>query len=189
MLTKIASLPRLSRGGIHEGRLSKLEARVDLLTRLLAGLTPGVDMSITHTVDNRIVIDALGMGDSIDGGLYGFAVSVDSDNKVQVAAGTAQFWGGAVKPYAATSGDGLGNAADNNFVYAVLNISSEPPAWDNALSYGAMSGQDPDSEIWIPIAKTTGSNNDGWTVTQLHWGNIVIPAVTTAVDVQTMPPQ
>lgn len=124
--------------------------------------------------------------------VYGFQVRfepvmVDDEEEthVVVATGTAQAWGLPVKVYSTAD---LGEVAAG-FVYARLSLVSEPPAWDNALHFGSMTGQDPDEEIWVPIAEVSGSASDGWNLVQLHWGNIVIPAVTTAVDVQTMPPQ
>lgn len=113
---------------------------------------------------------------------YGFKVWIEVDEHenthVKVNAGTAQFWGGEVKAYAEAD---VGAAAGGKYVYAVLNLSS---GWASALSYGNMTGQNADTEVWVPIALVSGSSNDGFTVTQLHWGNIVIPAVTNAVDVQ-----
>ncbi len=116
------------------------------------------------------------------GGNYGFKVWIGGDkskkNRVHVSAGTAQFWGGKVKTYDEAE---LGQAANGKYVYAVLNLSD---GWNSALSYGNMTGQNADKEVWVPIARISGNANDGFAVTQLHGGNIVIPAVTNAVDVQ-----
>lgn len=121
-----------------------------------------------------------------DVGNYGFAVWLAEDQnngtmRVHVKTGTAQFWGGEVKTYAEAD---VGAAAGGKYVYAVLNLSS---GWASALSYGNMTGQNADTEVWVPIAAITGNANDGFIVTQLHWGNIVIPRTTNVVDVQVDP--
>lgn len=118
---------------------------------------------------------------------YGFVVWLAEDEhgtmRVHVKAGTAQFWGGAVKTYAEAD---LGAAVDGNYVFARLALAA---GWDDDLSYGDMDGQDADEEIFIPIALTTQDEDEIWNVVQMHWGNIVIPAVTNAVDVQSQPVQ
>ncbi len=113
---------------------------------------------------------------------YGFKVWVEEDEHgnyhVMVNDGTAQFWGGDVKTYPAAD---LGEAEDGKYVYAVLNLYG---GWNATLSYDNMTGQDADEEVWVPIARISGSADVGFSVTQHHGGNIVVPAVTNAVDVQ-----
>lgn len=180
MIPILASIKPLSKGGTGSGRLARIEARVDYLTKLLAGIRGGYGVNVDLQPHNAIEISLSGEGNG-DNEVYGFQTWIDEDGHVQVAAGTAQAWGGAVKIYAAAD---LGAAAAG-YVYAVLDLTAAPPEWADDLEFGPMTGQDPDEEVWVPIAAVAGSAADGWTVTQLHWGNIVIPAVTDAVDVQT----
>lgn len=124
---------------------------------------------------------------------FGFLVSIDGDGHVQVETGTAQAWGGAVKVYEAAD---LGPAAEG-YVYAVLDLTVGPPEWWSDLEYGPMTNQDPDEEVWVPIAHVRdlaerpeeaaegeAEPDPVWAITQLHWGNIVIPATTNVVDIQ-----
>lgn len=134
---------------------------------------------------------------------FGFLVSIDGEGHVKVETGTAQAWGGAVKVYPA---DDLGEVAEG-YVYARLDLETTPPSWDDDLIFDSMTGQDADTEVWVPIAhirnaakapeeaaegeeEPAGGEEEPaepdpvWIVTQLHWGNIVIPATTNAVDVQ-----
>ncbi len=121
----------------------------------------------------------------------GFLVSIDVDGNVQVETGTAQAWGGVVKVYEAAD---LGPAVDG-YIYAVLDLTVSPPEWRSDLEYGPMTNQNPDEEVWVPIAHIRNlaeqPEEEGeeepppvWAVTQLHWGNIVIPAATNVVDIQ-----
>lgn len=130
-------------------------------------------------------------------------VSVNNVEKdhVKVALGTAQAWGGEVKVYEAAD---LGVAKDG-FVYAVLHLPfywDDVPYWDAVLHYDEMDDQDAEVETYVPIAYVENLAGDPpepepgeepeeappiWKVTQLHWGNIVIPATVNAVDVQENP--
>jgi len=151
-----------------------------------------------------------GEGGGEGAGNYGFLVHVekvkvnnDEKDHVKVNLGTAQAWGGSVRVYNAAD---LGDAVDGYFVYAVLDLpeptSDDVPYWHLNLHYDEMEDQDPDEEIWVPIAYIENIAEDPpepeegeepeevppvWRVTQLHWGNIVIPATVNAVDVQTNP--
>jgi hypothetical protein len=140
---------------------------------------------------------------------YGFLVHVEKvkvnnveKDHVKVALGTAKAWGGEVKVYEAAD---LGEAKDGYFVYAVLHLPfywDDVPYWDNALHFDEMEDQDAEMETWVPIAYVENLAEDPpepetgedppeptpiWVVTQLHWGNIVIPATVNAVDVQENP--
>lgn len=185
MLNPLHMLAPLSRAAGQTGRLSRLETAVDRLTRFCAGLRGGRGISVDFNARGEPVISFLdgGGGGAVEN--YGFRTWVDSDGNVQVAAGTAQAWGGTVTSYPATTHNGLGAARNNYFVFAICDLTVSPPEWYTPLEYGQMTEQPAGEEIWIPIAKTTGSAQDGWTVTQLHWGNIVIPAIANVVDVQT----
>ncbi|MBQ9344054.1 MAG: hypothetical protein IJT88_02430 [Kiritimatiellae bacterium] len=185
MLNPLHSLSPLARAVGQAGRLSRLEATLDRLVRFCAGLRGGRGISVDFTARGEPVVSYTGNGGGGGFANYGFRVWVDSAGKVQVAAGTAQVWGGAVTAYAATTNNGLGAAVNGHFVYAVCDLTVSPPEWYTPLEYDDMDQQPAGDQLWIPIAQTTGSSQAGWTVTQLHWGNIVVPALANVVDVQS----
>lgn len=183
MIPRVQSLPDLSKGvGAAEGRIARIEQQVDILKDTIGGLEVGEGLELNVNAIGRVLIELgdIRAGDG-DVGNYGFKTVVNGEGKVVVNTGTAQFWGGAVKVYQAAD---LGNAADGKFVYAILVLES---GWAESLAYNNMTGQNPDRAVWIPIAAISGNANDGFTVTQLHWGNIVIPRTTNVVDVQVGP--
>lgn len=178
MLDKIAALPKLRSTGGASGRIARLEERVDLLTRLLGGLYGGAGIDIQAEGEERIRVDCINAAGTA--GAVGFLVGVDGQRHVQVAPGTAQAFGGDVTVYDAAD---LGSAGSGGFVYAILDLTVDPVEWYSPLEYGPMTNQPVGEEMWVPIARIE-RNGQEYTVTQLHWGNIVVPAVKNAVDVQ-----
>lgn len=178
MPNPLTSLAPLSRGGAAAGRLARLEAAVDRLARFCAGLRGGRGISLDFDGEGAPTIawTAKGGGTTVEN--YAFRVEAEGGS-IHVAAGTAQVWGGTVKGYNATT-FALGSGG---WVYASCNLAADPPAWANALVYGNMANQTPTS-LWIPLAEVAVSSGVA-TVTQCHWGNIVVPALANVVDVQS----
>jgi len=181
VIARIQSLQDVSKGGLPSGWIGRIAAQVDVLKDTLATLEVGKGLYMQVDGAGHVRIDLEGGigGSSI--GNYGFRVSVSETGHVLVKAGTAQVWGGSVKTYAEAD---LGTATNGHYVYAVCDLTERPPAWENALRYDEMDSQVAGDELFVPIAKTTVASGV-CSVTQMHWGNIVVPALANVVDVQT----
>ncbi len=181
MIPRIHSLPNLEKnkdaGAGWVGRIAQqVEVLKDILSQLDVG--DGLELNVDAMGRIRIELVSAALAGAIEN--YGFRVWVDDDGDVNVAAGTAQVWGGNVEAY---SEQNLGAAHDGYYVYAYADLTIAPPEWES-IQYGPMTGQTQGEDLWIPIAKISGSSQDGWSVTQFHWGNIVVPAVANVVDIQ-----
>lgn len=170
------------------GALGKLATAIKATARAIDESTNSdTTVQVEHGGNGELRIGTFGASGGGGGGgggisdLYGFKVWVDDQGHVQVAAGTAQIWGGAVKTYAAAD---LGAKGSGGHVYVVCDLTVSPPEWDNQFWYGDdLEDYNPDEELRVPIALVSVSNGVA-TVTQMHWGNIVVPATANVVDVQ-----
>lgn len=184
MLERIFTLPKLAKGDA-DGRLARLERRVDLLTKLLGSLTGGLDIEVNQKPDGTIMVDAIGgSGDLVSVPMSWLATdSVDDNDNHTIShrGGTVTFFGGG----ATTFEDDEYEADDDDaycFLYWDASYSAGTGRWTREIDedgYPDTSDMD-DGDVFIPLWKLV----DG-VLTQETLGAIIIPAVKNVVDVTT----
>lgn len=179
---RLKALQPVSTGTGGNNRLGRDEEHIDRLLEFCKGLEAGWGIEFRPTKDGksiRVIANGGGAGGVTTD--YGFRVYVAGDGKLKIAAGAAQCFGGEVFAYDEAE---LANSVGNGgWVYAVCHIDENPPEWDDDIQYDDMDGQHPDTELYVPIAKVEKESGNV-KITQMHWGNIVVPAVANAVDIQ-----
>lgn len=158
------------------GSVRSLTSRVEDLERQIAAM----DDDIAECGTRKTELVELPSTD------YAFKITAkknkDGSFKVNVAGGTAQTIGGAIKTYNAIEIDGIEENSHVYLAYHMMDSSyNEVGEWDDEIHVGEIESDPPEYLVYgLGIISTEYANN----VLVGHEGNVVMPAVSNVVDIQ-----